>query len=311
MLSDKSRNSVIKSALEKCIDPSKSFLDVGSGTGIWAIYAAKLGAARVVAVEMEEALIPMIYKHAQENGVAEKIEIIHGDVNDADLEGRFDVILSELFGRDVYGEATTRSFIRLRERFLAGNGVLLPQRMEMYVVPLRCSRTGSEFPADVPISMSFLQSLRQNYSKILTVDDRRGLDFAAEPKLLTAVDYLAIKEPLPIVPLIAEWNLEDLRKVDAFIGFTVTRYIPEIELNSLGSTTWLLERFDFVPFDVDSGSIRFSLTMDPNNTVWNVTLASHPSIAGQTYSPVFGFTRAMMALAGAPHTKIESPRNDN
>ena len=311
MLADQNRNLAIKAALEKYLGPSKSFLDVGSGTGIWAIYGALLGAEHVVAVETEETLIPIIRRHAEENGVADKIEIFHGNVNDLEAGRKFDVVLSELFGNDIYGEPTTRAFIRLRKQFLAAEGVLLPQKMELFAVPLRISRPAVEFPLGVHLKMEFLNSLRQNYSKILTLSDRKDLDFAAEPKLLTTLDYLTIEEPPPILPLSAEWDVDDIRLIDAFLCFTVTKYGAGIELNSLGSSTWLLERFDLAPFDVDSGTISFSLTMDPTNPVWSVRLASHPSIAGQTYSPVFAFTRAKLALAGTPHTKLEGKESND
>ena len=308
MLLDQNRNLAIKAALEKYLDPTKSFLDVGSGTGVWAIYAAMLGAARVVAVESEEALIPIIFKHAQENGVADRVEIVHGNVNDFEVGGdRFDLILSELFSTDVYGETTTRSFIRLRDNFLTDDGLILPQLMEMYVVPLRASPSEVEFPAGVPVKMDFLQSLRRNYSKVSNLDDRKELVFASEPKLLTTLNYWTIMEPLPVVPLIAEWDLDNIRSIDGFSCFTITRYGDGIELNSIGSNTWLLERFDLVPFSVDSGTLRFSRTMDPENPVWTVNLPSHPSITSQTFSPVFAFTRAKMALSGTPYTKLEKP----
>src|SRR6201999_3761702 len=102
MLTDAPRNRGLQRAIESFVNENTSFLDVGSGTGVWAILAAKLGARRVVAIEIEECLIPLIFKHAQENGVADKIEIIHGNVDDVKLHEQFDVIVSELFGRDVY-----------------------------------------------------------------------------------------------------------------------------------------------------------------------------------------------------------------
>jgi len=82
MLADPVRNKLLYKAIRQHVKSTTSFLDIGAGTGVWAILAAKLGAKRVVAVEIEEALIPMIFKHAQENGVANKIEIIHGRSDD-------------------------------------------------------------------------------------------------------------------------------------------------------------------------------------------------------------------------------------
>jgi 2-polyprenyl-3-methyl-5-hydroxy-6-metoxy-1,4-benzoquinol methylase len=79
MLADEVRNKLLYKAIRQSVNSETSFLDVGAGTGVWAILAAKLGAKRVVAIEIEECLIPLIYKHAQENGVADRIEIIHAN----------------------------------------------------------------------------------------------------------------------------------------------------------------------------------------------------------------------------------------
>src|SRR5438445_7189271 len=94
MLADGVRNKLLYEAIKQNVTSDTNFLDIGAGTGVWAILAAKLGAKRVVAVEIEECLIPIIHKHAQENGVAGKIEIIHANSNDVKIRGRFDVIVS-------------------------------------------------------------------------------------------------------------------------------------------------------------------------------------------------------------------------
>src|SRR4051812_25376952 len=59
MLSDGVRNELLYRAITKNVRPGKSFLDIGAGTGVWAILAAKLGAERITAVEVEESLIPV------------------------------------------------------------------------------------------------------------------------------------------------------------------------------------------------------------------------------------------------------------
>src|SRR5882757_4562649 len=104
MLMDGVRNKLLFEAIKNHVTSETNFLDIGAGTGVWAILAAKLGAKRVVAVEIEECLIPIIFRHAQENGVAHKIEIIHGNSDHVKIRGKFDVIVSELFGSDALGQ---------------------------------------------------------------------------------------------------------------------------------------------------------------------------------------------------------------
>src|SRR5687767_8497355 len=131
MLGDAARNKLLSRAIKRCVTSETTFLDIGAGSGVWAILAAKLGAKRVVAVEVEECLIPIIHKHAQENGVANQIEIVHGKSNDVKIRGKFDVIVSELFADNAFGPDTINSFIDIRNRFLAKDGVLIPQKLTM------------------------------------------------------------------------------------------------------------------------------------------------------------------------------------
>src|SRR5262249_31393568 len=51
MLADVRRNRAFHRALKSCVRSDTCVLDIGSGTGLWAIAAAKLGARRVVAIE--------------------------------------------------------------------------------------------------------------------------------------------------------------------------------------------------------------------------------------------------------------------
>jgi 2-polyprenyl-3-methyl-5-hydroxy-6-metoxy-1,4-benzoquinol methylase len=50
LLSDANRNRLFYQALEKNVTSESSVLDIGSGTGVWAIAAARMGAQRVVAI---------------------------------------------------------------------------------------------------------------------------------------------------------------------------------------------------------------------------------------------------------------------
>lgn len=73
----------------------KRVLDMGSGTGVLAIVAAKLGAERVVAVEIDEMAEESVRENIALNGVADKVQSIWG--NASSIEGmQFDVILANI-----------------------------------------------------------------------------------------------------------------------------------------------------------------------------------------------------------------------
>ena len=85
---------MIESMLEGSPE-GKRVLDMGSGTGVLAIVAAKLGAESVLAVEIDDMAEESVRENIALNGVDDKIESICGDV--AAIEGReFDLVLANI-----------------------------------------------------------------------------------------------------------------------------------------------------------------------------------------------------------------------
>ena len=85
---------MIESLLDGEVE-GKHLLDMGSGTGVLAIVAAKLGAERVVAVEIDEMAEESVRENIALNGVADKVQSIWG--NASSIEGmQFDVILANI-----------------------------------------------------------------------------------------------------------------------------------------------------------------------------------------------------------------------
>lgn len=69
-------------------------LDVGTGTGILGIAAAKLGAKRVVCVDIDKQAIEIARENAKINGVQEVIRFVNRDV--ATVNGPVDLIIANL-----------------------------------------------------------------------------------------------------------------------------------------------------------------------------------------------------------------------
>ncbi len=81
-------------ALEKLIRGGESVLDAGTGTGILAIAARKLGAGRVTAVDIDRRACAEARNNLELNGIDHGIDVIAGSLEAAD--GRFDVVAANL-----------------------------------------------------------------------------------------------------------------------------------------------------------------------------------------------------------------------
>jgi ribosomal protein L11 methyltransferase len=82
-------------ALEKKLKGKElSVLDVGTGSGILSIVAAKLGAERVWAVDPDELSIDITRVNVELNGVQERVRIRRGTLGD--VRGKFDLVVANI-----------------------------------------------------------------------------------------------------------------------------------------------------------------------------------------------------------------------
>jgi len=83
--------------LEQLLQPGRLVLDLGSGSGILAIAAVKLGAARAIGIETDPEANRVGLRNADRNGVAGSVEFLEGDAGVlAPLVGPAGLILSNI-----------------------------------------------------------------------------------------------------------------------------------------------------------------------------------------------------------------------
>ncbi len=83
--------------LERLVRPGDFVVDLGSGSGILAIAAVKLGAARAIGVEQDAEANPVALRNAERNGVADAVGFLEGEAGDlAPLLGPADLVLSNI-----------------------------------------------------------------------------------------------------------------------------------------------------------------------------------------------------------------------
>src|SRR3989344_4217113 len=135
MLADKSRMDAFLNALKEFIIPGKSVvLDIGTGTGILAMMAAKLGAKHVFAIEASP-IINVARGIAKENGFDKKIEFIRGYSTDLKLSDKADIIVSETIGFTGLEENIVDIMFDAKKRFGHKNAILIPSQISVHCAP--------------------------------------------------------------------------------------------------------------------------------------------------------------------------------
>ncbi|KAJ6584357.1 S-adenosyl-L-methionine-dependent methyltransferase [Mycena capillaripes] len=108
-------------------------LDVGCGTGILSLFAARSGAKRVFAVDASD-IAEKAEKIVKANGLDHIITVIRGKVEDITLPDgvqQVDVVISEWMGYALLYESMLDSVLRARDRFLKPEGVMAPSQCKM------------------------------------------------------------------------------------------------------------------------------------------------------------------------------------
>jgi protein arginine N-methyltransferase 1 len=179
MIADTVRMDAYVSALQRAVTPGCVVADIGSGTGIFALLACRLGAARVYAIEPSE-VIEVARRCAADNGLADRITFLQAPSVQVELPERADVVVSDLRGLLPLYDAHLTSVIDARTRFLAPGGTLIPA-----ADTLRCGLVEAEH-----LYAGALGPWRQH---------ARGLDLEA-PRTLVANAFLRAKaEPAQLL----------------------------------------------------------------------------------------------------------------
>ncbi|KAJ3394549.1 hypothetical protein HDU84_007723 [Entophlyctis sp. JEL0112] len=139
------KDSVRTESYRDCFYDNKDFfkdkivLDVGCGTGILSMFAARAGAKQVYAVD-NSTIILKAKEIVHKNGLSDKITFIRGEVEKISLPVKtVDVIVSEWMGYFLLFEGMFDSVITARDKWLAPNGVMAPSHAEIVIAGLEDS----------------------------------------------------------------------------------------------------------------------------------------------------------------------------
>ncbi len=133
LLSDAGRNQVLVNMLRRYVKPGSRVLEVGCGTGVLSCLAARMGAARVYAVE-PTALVDQARRLVAHNGLGRVVDVLEGMVEDLEPR-RVDLAFSELLNADPFLEGILPAS-DAAAAWLAPGGVLAPGRLRILVAPV-------------------------------------------------------------------------------------------------------------------------------------------------------------------------------
>ena len=134
MLADSVRINMYKSAIKKYIGPNDIVLDLGTGTGILAFFAAKQKAKKVYAIDHSDFI--NVAREVAKHNKFENIEFIQTNSRNFKPKVKIDIIIHEQIGDYLFNENMIQNLMDLKNRVLKLGGRIIPGKFELYLEPV-------------------------------------------------------------------------------------------------------------------------------------------------------------------------------
>jgi type I protein arginine methyltransferase len=196
MIADRVRMKAFSAALERAVGSDSVVLDLGAGTGIFALLACRLGARRVFAVEPDE-IIQVARETARTNGYADRIEFIQDVSTRVTLPERATVLIADIRGVLPFYRSIAPTIADARERLLTEDAVLIPSKDTLWAAPIEApdlyaKRVERWDGTPYELDLTPARKLAVNEWSKAEIGPELLL---AEPALLATLDYRSLSDP--------------------------------------------------------------------------------------------------------------------
>ncbi len=196
MIGDRTRMEAYNRAMKQSVTPDSVVLDIGTGTGIFALLACQLGAKKVYAIETNPA-IEVGKQAAVANGYRDKIEFIQDLSTNVKLPELADVIISDLRGVLPLFQQHIGSLADARTRLLRPGGVLIPQQDNIWVSVVEAPNWWNTIndPWDKYCYSFNMDAAKKNVNNIWGKGWVMPSQLLVQPQLWATLDYRTIENP--------------------------------------------------------------------------------------------------------------------
>lgn len=212
---------------------NKKVMDVGTGSGVLAIFAAHAGAEQVYAVEASPSA-ETATKLIKNNNLEGKVKVIKKKVEDISENeiDKVDLIISEPMGFILLHERMLESFIYAREKFLKVGGRMYPSTGTMMFLPftdhnlIKEQRRKSEFFKsdkffDINMNSLYSDALKETFSQSIvgTVDIKTAISSVLYPASFKIDFEKDSIEALKIIRIPFDFEINSAAVLHGFFGW--------------------------------------------------------------------------------------------
>lgn len=238
LLQDEIRTNAFREAIRRAVSPGRVVLDLGTGSGILSFFACEAGARRVFAIDATHTADLATFLSRQ-LGFVDRIQVFHERSTKVELPEPADVLVTETIGAFAFDERILSSVIDARARLLKPDAVIIPRRVDLYLVPVD---DASIYERSVSWWMSRpygfdLSALAVFASNIVFVGNVGRDSFLSTPEMVIAADLATITS----ADVSGSVHFTAVRGglMHGFAGWFRATLVDGIELsNELGGTSW-------------------------------------------------------------------------
>ena len=301
MIADGVRVKAYAEALRKTVREGSVVAEIGTGPGIFAVLACRLGASKVYAIEPAE-IIQVAREVAAANGCAGKIEFFEQLSHRVTLPSRADVLFSDLRGVLPFFQRHIPAIVDARRRFLAPGGTVMPRKDTVWAAVVDAPKPYGEIvdPWDKnPLSQDLAPG------RALAVNDGQRVRVSPS-QLLTGHRVWAVLDYATVenhdVQGNLEWTVENAGTGHGIVVWFDTDLAEGIGFsNAPGTPETVYGSFFFPwtqPVSLQHGQavcVRLEARLVENDYVWRWTTRIEP-LTGASASPIH-FEQSQLAGA--------------
>jgi tetratricopeptide (TPR) repeat protein len=167
MMNEQNRNQAYFDALKAVVKPNSTVFEIGTGSGLLAMMAAKLGAKQVITCETVPLIAETASQIIKDNHFENTIKVIAKKSTDIevgkDLPAQVDILVSEIFSSELLGEHVLPSLEDTKRRILKPQGKVIPAAGSMMIGLF----TGDDIRRNLQVEDAFGFNL-QGFNKIVS-----------------------------------------------------------------------------------------------------------------------------------------------
>ncbi|SMF44184.1 Tetratricopeptide repeat-containing protein [Tistlia consotensis] len=190
MMNDAARNAAFRAAIERSVRPGMTVLEIGTGSGLLAMMAARAGAARVVTCERRPEIAAVARRIVEANGLADRVTVVEAASTALQLGQALaapaDLLIAEIYDSHLLAEDALLSLADAKARLLKPGAPILPGRILLRGRPIESEELAG-------------------YGRVGTVEgfDLSPFDALANARFLAAdareAPWRALGAPLPLL----------------------------------------------------------------------------------------------------------------